>query len=242
MTKFFVGLDLGQASDYTALSVLERLRPEGDRKEVTYHLRHLERVRDVPYPKIVDKITAMLKLSPLADGALLIVDQTGVGAPVVDLFRQARIPMSAIFIHGGDKVTREGDVSRVPKRDLAGVLQVLLQVGRLKISKKLPLAAVLQAELLNFKVKIDPKTAHDSYSAWREKDHDDLVLSVALAAWRAEREPPDTGPLVVAGARKKPGWSSTGGIRRGGDWFSEAARHHAGGQPTVLGGIHHRSR
>jgi hypothetical protein len=58
------------------------------------------------------------------------------------------------------------------------------------------LASVLQAELLNFKVKIDPQTAHDSYSSWRESDHDDLVLSVALAAWFAENQKPS--PVTVA--------------------------------------------
>jgi len=59
------------------------------------------------------------------------------------------------------------------------VLQVLFQSGRLKISSKLPLAGTLQSELLNFRVKIDPVMAHDSYSARREQDHDDQVLSVA---------------------------------------------------------------
>jgi hypothetical protein len=32
-------------------------------------------------------------------------------------------------------------------------------------------------------VKIDPKTAHDSYEHWRESDHDDLVLATALGCW-----------------------------------------------------------
>jgi hypothetical protein len=43
-------------------------------------------------------------------------------------------------------------------------------------------------ELLNFKVKIDPKTAHDSYSVWRENPHDDLVFAVALAYWLGENQ------------------------------------------------------
>ena len=42
---------------------------------------------------------------------------------------------------------------------------------------------VLVKELLNFRVKINISTAHDSYEAWREGDHDDLVLSVALSCW-----------------------------------------------------------
>jgi hypothetical protein len=179
MSKFFLGLDLGQSSDYTALSVLDRVNPSN---ESFYHVRHLERVRGVPYPEIVRKVTDIMQSPALAGQADLVVDQTGVGAPVVDLFRQAGLDPVGVLIHGGDKASHEGGTWRVPKRDLVGSLQVLFQGGRLKISKKLPLASVLQAELLNFKVKIDPKTAHDSYSAWREQDHDDLVLSVAMAA------------------------------------------------------------
>lgn len=186
MTKFFLGLDLGQSSDYTALCVLERI---SDGKEAAYHVRHLERVRNVSYPQIVNKTTEIMQSPALHDQAALVVDQTGVGAPVVDLFRQAGLNPVGVLIHGGDKASREGDTWRVPKRDLVGSLQVLFQSERLKISKKLPLASTLQAELLNFKVKIDPITAHDSYSAWREQDHDDLVLSVALAAWWGEHLP-----------------------------------------------------
>lgn len=186
MTEFCVGLDLGQANDYTALSILERLPPEDNGKEHSYHIRHLERTRGKPYPAIVEKVVEMMHSPALGKKATLIVDQTGVGAPVVDLFNQAGLNPVGVMIHGGDKATHEGESWRVPKRDLAGVLQVLLQSGRLKISSKLQLGPVLSAEMLNFKVKIDPVTAHDSYSAWREQDHDDLVLSVALAAWFGE--------------------------------------------------------
>jgi hypothetical protein len=41
----------------------------------------------------------------------------------------------------------------------------------------------LKKELLNFRRKINLKTAHDSYEHWRESDHDDLVLAAALACW-----------------------------------------------------------
>jgi hypothetical protein len=35
-------------------------------------------------------------------------------------------------------------------------------------------------------MRIDLTTGHDSYGQWREGQHDDLVLAVALAAWWAE--------------------------------------------------------
>ncbi len=193
MVKFFVGLDLGQANDYTALAVLERRIVE---KESSYDVRKLERVRGMPYPDIIDKITQIMRSPALINEALLIVDQTGVGQPVVDSFRKARLRPIGIMIHGGDKVTRENSTWRVPKRDLVGVLQVLLQNSRLRVSWKLKLAKILTGEMLNFKVKIDQATAHDSYSAWREQDHDDLLLAVALAAWMGERHRPRK-PFIV---------------------------------------------
>lgn len=206
MAKFFIGLDLGQANDYTALSVLEKLAGAGGPH---YQCRHLERVRNVPYPDVVKTVGNMMRSPALAGGAALVVDQTGVGAPVVDLFKLARLNPVSVLIHGGDSETGEGNSWRVPKRHLVGTMQVLFQSGRLKISSKLPLAATLQAELQNFKVKIDPKTAHDSYSAWREQDHDDLVLSVALAAWFAEAHAPKPVPRLVlprAGETIKSSW------------------------------------
>jgi hypothetical protein len=186
MVRFFVGLDLGQASDYTALAILERSRIEN---ESIYDVRKLERTRNTPYPRIVDKVTDIMRSAELEDDAALVVDQTGVGAPVVDLFRQAGLQPIGVLIHGGDRVTREGGSWRVPKRDLVGTLQVLLQNNRLRVSWKLRLASILTGEMLNFKIKIDPRTAHDSYSAWREAEHDDLILATALAAWWAEQEP-----------------------------------------------------
>lgn len=191
MVKFYIGLDLGQASDYTALCILE-IQPGR-----SYAVRRLERIRGESYPNIVQKVEALMRSPALKSNASLVVDQTGVGAPVIDLLRKTGLRPVAISIHGGDKISNEGDTWRVPKRDLVGVLQVLLQSGRLKVSSQLKLGPVLQAEMLNFKVKIDPVTAHDSYSAWRESDHDDLILSVALAAWYAETQRPKPQPRLV---------------------------------------------
>ncbi len=75
----------------------------------------------------------------------------------------------------------------MPKRDLISAPLVLMQNDQLKIADALELKDTLVKELLNFRVKINISTAHDSYEAWREGDHDDLVLSVALGCWAGER-------------------------------------------------------
>lgn len=186
MVKFCIGLDLGQASDYTALNITEVISDPGGNK---YHVRWLDRIRGEPYTAVAAKAKAIMASPALAGKTALVVDQTGVGRPVVDLLRESGLKPIAVSIHGGDTVSQDGLTWRVPKRDLVGVMQVLLQSSRFKVSTQLKLGPVLQAELLNFKVKIDPITAHDSYSAWRDNEHDDLVLSAALACWWAERQP-----------------------------------------------------
>jgi hypothetical protein len=189
---YFAGLDIGQAADYSALAVAERITPP-EAKPV-YHFRYLERVKlGTSYPEQVAHVKSLMEQPPLKGNVTLALDYTGVGRPVLDMFRAARIPcpLFGISIHGGEAVTwDEVDkyLVRVPKRDLVAVVQVLLQSERLKIAEALSEAKTLVKELLNFRVKIDSVTAHDSYSAWREGQHDDLVLAVALACWIAEKK------------------------------------------------------
>lgn len=205
MNNFFVGLDLGQAQDYTALVVLERVKERGRRH---YHLRHIERFPlGTSYPAIVERVKAMLRAEPIAGKTVLIVDKTGVGAPVVDMFKAAGLTPMAVTITGGNSVTKDNDGGyQVPKRDLVSVLQVLLQSERLKIAAALALAKTLQTELLNFKVKINAATAHDSYGAWREGEHDDLVIGVALACWYAEKQPLPLPPPLAEALRSASLW------------------------------------
>jgi hypothetical protein len=62
-------------------------------------------------------------------------------------------------------------------------------------------------EFLAFRVKIDPLTAHDSYGAWREGAHDDLVLAVAVAAWYAEEWGPRPPSPNIESRSYVQGWN-----------------------------------
>ena len=42
-------------------------------------------------------------------------------------------------------------------------------------------------ELQNFRIKFT-RAGNDTYEAWRESDHDDLVLAAAMAAWFGEKK------------------------------------------------------
>ncbi|MBF0461624.1 MAG: hypothetical protein HQL87_09525 [Magnetococcales bacterium] len=210
-------MDLGQAKDYTAITIIKRFR---EKRPVEYQLQHLERMKGIPYPDQVARVAEIIK-SPKLTGyrIFLIVDQTGVGRPVMDMLRASRlgIPIIAIMIHGGDAVGQEGQEYRVPKRDLVGVLQVLFQNKRFQVIRTIPNAELLIQELMNFKVKINLATAHDSYEALREGDHDDLVLSAAIACWWGEKNPPVDFSQIQGVGRRPLGQSSNDQVEIVGD-------------------------
>ena len=194
MANFYLGLDLGQAADYTALCLAERVDNADNRVKCQYHMRHLQRFRlGTSYPDIVAEVARMMHTEPLQQDGQLVVDQTGVGRPVVDLLRQAKLYCVAVTITGGDVVSHEGGDYRVPKRELVSTLQVLLQGGRLKFAEGLPEVATLVRELMAFQVKITD-SANATFGSWREGSHDDLVLAVAMACWYGERY---GGPLAI---------------------------------------------
>jgi hypothetical protein len=189
MSRFHVGVDLGQANDYTGVAVLEVVEVAGEAEEAL-HVRHLERFRHTLYPDVADRVEALLDSPELKGKADLVIDATGVGPAVTDIFTKRGRTFKAVKIHGGDSESREGSIYRVPKRNLVSALQAALQTGTLKIASSLELAEVLRGELLNFRIKINLSTGHDSYEHWREGDHEDLVLAAAMAVWSARKPQP----------------------------------------------------
>jgi len=203
--SFYVGLDLGQSNDYTALAVVEKTKAgeTGDASFATdLHLRHLERYPlRTPYPEMVARVAALVEDPQLRSTHLdsflgrrileepeLLVDATGVGRPVMDLFKERGLRYKAITITGGNKVTGIAGDYGVPKRDLIGALEVPFHSGRLKVAAGLRLWETLRTELQTFRRKVSLTTGMDTYEHWRESDHDDLVLAAALACWGAERK------------------------------------------------------
>ena len=197
--SYHVGLDLGQATDYTAIAIVERDGDAGE-KDAALNVRHLQRFAlGTTYPAIVEAVAGIV--ASLPDGARLAADATGVGRPVVDLLRRAKLNPIAVTVTGGDASTREGMNWRIPKRELVAGVQVALQQGRLQIARALPEAETLIRELTNYKVTIS-ETGHDSYGAWRESIHDDLVFAVGLAVWSADKFGGGNRFHVVAGTRR----------------------------------------
>jgi len=181
-----IGVDVGQRNDYTAVAVL-----------IGPTLAGLDRVRQEDYNDVAERVAGLLERPGLAD-ATVVLDETGVGVAVGDLLAKALRGrgrggrLLRVTITNGLKTTTVPGGFHVPKRDLVTAVALALEGGRLIIPSALPMSGTLVEELANFKVTVSAG-GHDSYGAgadWREGNHDDLVLALALAVWYRDRPRP----------------------------------------------------
>jgi hypothetical protein len=219
------GLDLAQQSDYTALALLKLTTPDGARLgsaslPFLNDLVSLTRWRGVSYPEQVKRVAKLVAdprlrpiveppARPVAGGAFymkaaavqaprpkLVVDATGVGAAVVDLFLTPEIQAVAdvvpLTITAGDgwRKDRWGSGRSsvvayfVAKKRLVSLIVARLQGERLRFRPGDRLAAELEDELRNFRVKMT-RAANEQFEA-REGKTDDLILAVSMALWAGE--------------------------------------------------------
>ena len=176
------GLDLGQAADYSALVVVERVRTVNECKDVRidYGVRYVKRWHlGTSYTIIAADLKEKFANEPLAKSTLAI-DRTGVGRGVSDMIRDSGINAvcRAYTITAGCKPNS----GTVPKRELVAAIQVPIQQRRLTFADSLPMTDVLQKELELFRVKVTADR-NETFESWRERDHDDIVLALALALY-----------------------------------------------------------
>jgi hypothetical protein len=93
----------------------------------------------------------------------------------------------AVTITGGGQEHKLSGGFSVPKQDLFAGLQVLLEKNELHIAKQLKEAVALRRELLSVKQR-ESDTGRVKLGAEGAGQHDDLVMALALACWRAKRK------------------------------------------------------
>ena len=149
-----------------------------------YVIRHLERLPlGTPYPAVAARVAAIVAAVAQRTQAqpVLYVDATGVGLPVVDLMRDARVAarITPCWFNHGDRRTRERGEITIGKAFLVSRLQTLLQTARVHLPRTAE-AEVLAAELLTYEIKVSENGA-DTYGAFKVGTHDDLATALGLA-------------------------------------------------------------
>jgi len=209
-----VGIDLAQSRDWTAIVVAEVLTG-ADADANRYAIRAIRREQPRRYQDTVAMVAE--SLPALREGVhvlqsnqhtydyvrpnvTVVLDRTGVGRAVGDMFSEARLDcrLELVTITSGHQVNRDDDGGwLVPKKDLTAAVAVALQNGRIEWPARHPLDPILRAELKNFRHRYSATGRELSGAGddWREGNHDDLVLAVALSLWWGERpKPPGLDP------------------------------------------------
>jgi hypothetical protein len=203
--EFVLGVELGQKRDHTAVAIVERSDViYRERSAVTYRpfqktelrLVFLERLElGLPYPQIVSAIVETVRRLQqpgsswtVGPNIAVVVDATGVGNAVVDLLKAAGLgcELVPVTITGGEHESQTAWGWTVPKRDLVSELEVIYATEALLMADDLEFADALMEELDGMEVK-PTESGNEKIGAWREGTHDDLVLAVALAVWRAKK-------------------------------------------------------
>ena len=137
---------------------------------------------ETSYTNVVAIVHALLLRCPA--GTELIIDGTGVGKPVADIFKWHGVTPWCVTATAGIEQTIDAAnrTANVPKLVLISRIQSLLFEGRLKVHEQIEDAAAFLAELRDFRVEYSA-SGHMTYNA-KAGRHDDMVSAAAVAAWR----------------------------------------------------------
>jgi hypothetical protein len=199
---FIMGVDLAQAVDYTAVAVLRHTRTPLpiddaaiDRRARTikqqvddkFDVVYAERMPlGTAFPAVIAHVHKLLDRPPLCDGTTyLVVDETGVGAPVCDEFGDAGLKPVRVHITSGTAVTKLDGLNRwgVPKLVLTSCLDARLHTGELRFAAAMDVAPAIADEFKDFRRSLTA-AGRATYQA-RSNKHDDLVLAIGIATWWA---------------------------------------------------------
>ncbi|MFN0102672.1 MAG: hypothetical protein ACKV2U_11350 [Bryobacteraceae bacterium] len=209
--KSYLGLDLGQRHDHSALAALELTWAPRGRCQLTYAdryqpelaIRSLTRFPlGTDYDELYQLVSARLALhhqAPRLQTMELVVDAGGPGPPMVDRLRKtlsANVAVRPVIITGGKgQNTLTGGYIGIPRRSLITTLLLTMAAHSLTCEEGLPNWDLFEEEL----VELRGDTTHPGHS----KAHDDLVMAVALALSAAVRDTPQLLPASEKKEREK---------------------------------------
>jgi hypothetical protein len=206
LIKYIISVDLGTSVDFTAVAAISKEVYGSQSKDdwsfhdgefwqepkTTYSLLRIKRLPlGLDYTTIINHIAALKaqtdeycqQFRPYHDSDL-VLDATGVGRPVVDMFTKAGFKPVAITISGGQEPVNHGSRRwSVPRTTLLMGLRTAFEGGELMVNSNQPEAELLKREMGNLAPHYSP--AGNLTFQHRVGQHDDLTLSLAQGIWWA---------------------------------------------------------
>ncbi len=193
LNEVYVGLDVGQRVDHSAIAVVEKCETHSRFDAPVFEcmrVQYLERLPlGTPYAEVVERVCDIVRHPKLGWKKKVVADATGVGGAVVEMLRRAQVgcPLQEVTLTGGARETGGGVRWNVPKQAVMNAALVLLEQGQLKVASGLKEAGTLLEELERVQVRQKASGAVQ-IGAEGAGEHDDLVMAVALGCWGARKK------------------------------------------------------
>lgn len=214
MIQYIIAHDPAKKRDFAATIVMRltpQLRPGidalgvPDAQVVYYDIVLIDNVQGLTYPKMADRVADICRLAPLSKSSQLVMDGTGVGEAMFDLFRERDLDPIKVVYTGGGRVTPVYETEaktfplssgglkplrrmvevRVPKPELVDAGRRMVQdEDRVAVAPGIAHRDAFMRQLLAFKRFLDERGSQ-TFDTEDRIEHDDLTNAFLLASWYA---------------------------------------------------------
>lgn len=189
--RFLIGLDLGQAQDPSAFTVIrDEAVPEWE-SGVTQRLRArqrtvvaADRIRDTSYVEIARIVRNLTLDGTLKGRCHLVIDATGVGRAFGDVLDEIGVKHHKVQMVGGLSENRAGRFWNVSKTKLLSDLNGALHIGKLVLAD-FPMRDDVAAELDSFQVSFS-SAGNMRLEGGDAQGHADMAIATALGWWLSD--------------------------------------------------------
>lgn len=187
--EYYVGIDFASSenseADSTAITVLRRNSITNILEKVFFY-----QMNGISYPNQIEIIKRMFfyPSTMLFDPKKIFADYTGVGRPVVDMLKQAGLPITGIVFNATDTITKLGTNF---KNSMFNLFKLELIHGRFKYPERPPVYYKEQLALYRKSLdewsdlQVSETNTQNKKIYHMENGHDDHVCSDVLACYAA---------------------------------------------------------
>ena len=196
---FIVAQDIAKNVDYTT-TVIHQVRPQivkGSTQGRVFYFQEkvFQDMVRLKYTELAEYTRELMDAVNVTNDCSLVIDGTGVGGPVFDLYDEAGLdPLKIVFTSGESVSVQSGQRSKsskfglitgygVPKADLVGALVVAMEQGRMRRAEGVPFEQQEREQYQNFVGRINEKTKYVKFGNSSDEIHDDVIVADAMAVW-----------------------------------------------------------
>jgi hypothetical protein len=185
-----LALDPAQLHDWSALAAIDmKYVPKGvlgNDGRYEYDLIAMNRKQALPYDQIVEWVIKTLKNPAFnAQGPpKFLLDATGVGVAINDMFRAKGQRPIAVTITTGNTLTRIGSDAHLGKARLFGKFLGALDSGKVHVNPDMPIWPLVEREMLSFRAEMSTQGRVKMEA--EQGENDDMLFALAMCVWYGE--------------------------------------------------------